>query len=464
MLARVEGMPLASLERGVTWDWSSFGEYLGRLEDRLALNAGFLAGHSTLRRAVMGEAATRERAAPGQVAALETLLDRCLAEGALGFSTSLAPTHLDDQARPVPSRHAARDEILALCRATGRRPGTALEMVPPVDPFPGALVELMIEMSLAARRPLNWNVLNVSAGDPGLHEGQLAASDAAARRGARVVALTLPGVVGVRMNLRSALLFDALPDWGEVMALPLPARTRALREPAVRARLRAGAGSGEVGALRHVADFASMRIAEVFAPANAGLAGRRVGELARERGTDPLDVLLDIALADELRTCFEPALPGDDPASWQLRGRVWNDPRTLVGASDAGAHVDMIDSFAFTTALLAGGVRERGLITLEAAVHQLSGAPAALYGLRDRGRLAPGAFADLVVFDPARIGAGPLHTRHDLPGGAAHLYCEARGIAAVIVNGVAVLREGARTGALPGRVLRSGRDTDTVLP
>jgi N-acyl-D-aspartate/D-glutamate deacylase len=465
MLARVEGMPLECLARGAAWDWSSFSEYLGRLEGRLAINAGFLAGHSTLRRAVMGEAASQRAATGAELARLEALLARSLDEGALGFSTSLAPTHLDDEARPVPSRHAAREEILTLCRVAGSRPGTALEMVPPVDPFPAELVELMIGMSLAARRPLNWNVLNVSAAHPALHEGQLAASDAASLRGARIVALTLPGVVGVRMNLRSAFLFDALPGWGEVIALPLEARVRALRDATVRARLRAGAGSDAVGALRHVADFSSMRIAEVFSRANEGLVGRQIGELARERAADPLDVLLDVALADDLRTGFEPSLPGGDARSWALRGKVWHDPRVLIGASDAGAHLDMIDSFAFSSALLAHGVRERGLISLEAATRHLTGAPAALYGLRGRGKLEQGAFADLVVFDPERIGTGPLHTRFDLPGGAGRLYAESTGISSVIVNGVPIVCEGVRCeGVLPGRVIRSGRDTETVLP
>jgi len=272
-------------------------------------------------------------------------------------------------------------------------------------------------------------------------------------------------VVGVRMNLAGGFLFDALPGWGEVMSLPLEARMRALRDPATRERLRAGARSDSVGALRHVADFAGMRIAEVFSPTNHGLAGRRIAELAGERGVQTLDALLDVALADELRTGFEPALPGNDPESWTLRGEVWRDPRVLIGASDAGAHLDMIDSFAFSTALLANGVRERGLISLEAAIWHLSGGPAALYGLRGRGRVEPGAFADLVVFDPERIGAGPLHTRHDLPGGAARLGSAAIGISTVIVNGVEILRDGVRReSARPGRVLRSGRDTDTVEP
>jgi N-acyl-D-aspartate/D-glutamate deacylase len=187
-----------------------------------------------------------------------------------------------------------------------------------------------------------------------------------------------------------------------------------------------------------------------------------VGELARERGVAPLDALLDLALSEALRTSFSPFIPGDDEASWKLRAAVWRDPRTVIGASDAGAHLDMIDTFTCSTSLLATGVREKGLLSLEEAVHQLTDVPARLYGVRERGRIAPGWHADLVVFDERTVGPGPVHTRRDLPAGAARLYAEAEGIERVFVNGTEIVRGKESTGALPGTVLRSGRDTETV--
>ena len=462
MLARVEGMPLESLEAGVPWDWTSFGEYLARLDGRLAVNAGFLVGHSALRRVVMGEAAIGETANDAALRAMVDLLRESLAQGGLGFSSSAAPTHNDSEGHPVPSRYATREEFLALARALRDFPGTTLEFIPTIGSFSEAQQDLMAAMSLAANRPLNWNVLGVSAYSAKASEAQLAASDYAAARGARVIALTPSQVMKLRINLATGFLFDALPGWAAVLGLPLPERMRLLRDPAVREQLHKGATSEAAGAMRAIAVWENVTIEETFNPANAALRGRKIGAVAKEQNKTPFDAMLDLALSEDLRTSFSPFIPGDDEASWKLRAKVWLDPRTVIGASDAGAHLDMIDTFTCTTSLLGPGVREKKLIPLEEAVRQLSDVPARLYGIRERGRLAPGWHADIVVFDESRIGPGPVHTRHDLPAGAARLYAEAEGIEHVLVNGVEIVRGNQFTGALPGTVLRSGRDTETV--
>ncbi len=201
MLARVEGMPLESLAEGVPWDWSSFGDYLARIEARgVAVNAGFLVGHSALRRVVMGSAAVGEEASPQQLAAMQELLARSLAEGGLGFSSSWAQTHNDGDGKPVPSRFASREELLALASVLREHPGTALEFLPGVARFDEERMDLMASLSLAAERPLNWNVLGVSSFSKG-HEHQLSASDYAAQRGATVVALTPSQNMTLRLNL-----------------------------------------------------------------------------------------------------------------------------------------------------------------------------------------------------------------------------------------------------------------------
>ncbi len=202
-------------------------------------------------------------------------------------------------------------------------------------------------------------------------------------------------------------------------------------------------------------------IDETFAPENAAYEGRTVGEVAAERGQEPFDAMLDIVIADGLWTGLRPPIP-ESEADWELKADVWRDPRTVVGGSDAGAHLDVMCGAIYSTSLLGEGVRKRHLLSWEEAVHQLTEVPARLYGIRDRGRLAPGACADVVIFDPERVGQLPERTRADLPGGASRLYAEAEGIEHVLVNGTEIVTSGSFTGALPGAVLRSGRDTDTV--
>jgi N-acyl-D-aspartate/D-glutamate deacylase len=462
MLARVEGMPLESLRAGVPWDWRSFGDYLDRLEGRLAVNAGFMVGHCALRRVAMGERAVGHAATPAELEAMLGLLRASLAEGGLGFSSTISPTHNDGDGQPVPSRHATREELVALARAVREFPGTTLEFLPGVGVFDDDKKALMSDLSLAANRPLNWNVLAPSAGNREMVEAQLSATDYARARGAEVVALTVPQAMQVRINLLSGFVFDALPGWAELFRLPLPERKARLADPAYRRRLDAGAKSEGAGLLRGIARWERMRIEETFAEANAAWRGRTVGEVAEATGQDPFDAMIAVAIADDLRTSFMPPSSGDRPEDWQARGRAWRDDRTVVGASDAGAHLDMIDTFALSTQVLGNGVRRHGVVSLEEGVRQLTDVPARLYGLRERGRLAPGWRADVVVFDPAAIDCGPTYTRFDLPAGAGRLYADAIGIDHVIVNGVPIVEKGEHTGALPGTVLRSGRDTDTV--
>jgi N-acyl-D-aspartate/D-glutamate deacylase len=462
MMAKVEGMPLAALER-LDWGWDSFGSWLGRFDHGIGLNAGFLVGHSTLRRAVMGEDAIGVAATEVQVAAMVALAERSFSEGALGFSTSQAHTHNDGSGHPVPSRAATRPEFEALCASLAGHPGTTLELILPgcLDGFTEDEVELMATLSLLANRPVNWNVLGVSALNPSGCERQLDASTVAAQRGATVVALTLPHTVKIRLSFEHGAVIDGLPGWGEIFALPIPERMAALADPEVRRRLDAGAHSEEAGILAALAHWSHLVIDETFSEANVGLSGRTVGSVATERGLEPFDALIEVALADKLRTGLRPSIP-ESEADWRLRAKVWEDPRAVVGGSDAGAHLDMMCGAIYSTSMLGDGVRKRGLLSWESAIHQLTDVPARLYGLKDRGRVEVGWWADLVLLDPERVGQGPEHTRDDLPGGASRLYAEADGIEHVLVNGVEIVSAGAITGSLPGVVLRSGTDTETV--
>ncbi len=458
MLSRVEGMPLESLAAGVPWDWQTFGEYLDRLDGTLAVNAGFLVGHSALRRVAMGDR-SHEPATDDDVATMCRTLGESLTAGGLGFSSSQAPTHNDGDGEPVPSRAATRDELVALSRVVGDHPGTTLEFIPTVGPFSDEHVALMAAMSASAGRPLNWNVLVVGGGTD-TYKAQLEASDRAAEQGGRVLALTVPAVMQLHLNFRSGFLFDALPGWGPTMALPDEEKMRALTDPDVRRQLRESA-EADTGLFRAMLRWDRLQIGETFAPENQALSGRTVADVAAERGADPFDALLDVVVADDLRTVLMPPARGDDPESWRLRSEAWRDPRVVVGASDAGAHLDMLATFSYSTSLLAAN-RAHELLPLEEAVHLLTDVQARLYGIRDRGRIAEGWHGDVVVFDENRVGPGPVHTRYDLPAGAGRLYAEAEGIEHVLVNGTEIVTGGTLTGDRPGTLLRSGQDTETV--
>jgi N-acyl-D-aspartate/D-glutamate deacylase len=461
MLARVEGMPLESLQQGVPWDWHTTGEFLDRLDGTLAPNTGFLIGHSALRRVVMREDAVGQEASPEQLEAMKGLLRDGLAAGGLGFSSTWSRSHNDHDGNPVPSRHATRDELLSLCSVVSEYPGTTLEFIPGVGEFGDDLFDLMTEMSRHANRPLNWNVLQVYAKNRELVDHQLTGGDYAAERGGRVLALTLPDSLRVCVNFRSGFILDILPGWERLMALSDQQKLAMLSDPAGRAEMDRLAQSAVVPT-RSIANWGSYTVLETFSPTTKGFAGRPIGAIATELGKTAWDTLADIVVADGLRTVIANADRGQDDASWQRRVDVWRDPRAIVGASDAGAHLDMIDSFSYCTTLIARTVRERPLMPLEEAVALLTDAPARLYGLEDRGRVSEGWWADLVVFDPDTIGPGPVGTRFDLPGGAGRLYGEAEGISHVLVGGTEIVEGSEFTDQRPGRMLRSGRDTKTV--
>jgi len=464
MMAKVEGMPLAALEQGVPWGWSTFAEYLDRLDGAVGVNAGFLVGHCALRRNVMGADAVGNEASPAQVEAMTTLLHEAIDAGGMGFSTTLAFTHSDGDGEAVASRWASRDEVLALCAAVRDHEGTTLEYVTDgcMRGFRDDEIELMAAMSLAGRRPLNWNVLTVDSKEPERYRAQLAACEHAAEQGGRAVALTMPVLVEMNMSFGSYCALFMLPDWPAVMNLPVPERIERLRDPAVRAHLLERSRSSDAGVFTRLTEWDKYQIGDTYAPENDGLKGRLIADLARERGQEPFDALLDIVIADDLRTVLWPLPTDDDADSWALRVEAWGRDDVLLGGSDAGAHLDRMCGAPYTTQFLGDCLRGRRLVSLERAVQMLTQEPAELFGLRDRGVLAEGARADVVIFDPATVDSGDVSMVHDLPGGTPRLFAAAVGMHRVYVNGRAVAIDGELTGDLPGTVLRSGRDTATV--
>ncbi len=459
MLSRVEGMPLESLRTGVPWDWRTTAEYLDAVDPLLAVNAGFKVGHSAIRRVVLGDEATEREATDDELAAMVDLLRDGLAVGAMGFSSTWSTTHNDLEGRPVPSRWASREEVLALCAVLRDFPGTSLEMLAAAGgPTDEESKALLCDMSLAAGgRQVNWNVMQVTANNVDECLAKLDASTYAAERGAKVVALTVPMVIAARLSLASGFVLDAIPGWREVMFMPHEDKKRVLADPEQRRRLDELAQGDHP--FRRLARWGAMTVFDTVAPENDGCAGRTVADIAAERGCEPFDALLDVALADDLLTSFGFPDTAASREDWEARVAIWRDGRAVIGASDAGAHLDLLATFNYPTRVLAEPVRDHGLLSFEEAVHRMTAVQADLYGLVDRGRLAEGAHADVILVDEEAVASDPIAMRPDLPGGAARLYAGASGIDDVLVAGVPVVADGALTDHRPGRVLRSGTDS-----
>ncbi|MDG2908892.1 MAG: amidohydrolase family protein [Acidimicrobiales bacterium] len=464
MMVKVEGMSSAALEIGVDWDWRSTADYLARLDGNIGVNIAAMIGHSALRRTVMKDEAVSREATDDEVGEMQQLLHLGLEAGGLGFSTSRSFTHTDGDGVPIPSRVATDDEVVALSSVVADHPGTTLEWVADgcMDGFREDEVDLMARMSLAGRRPLNWNVLTVDSARPEDYRNQLAACEQVAERGGRAMALTMPILVGMNMHFHTFCALYLLPDWGGVMDLPHDEKVARLADPETRRHLEDRAASPDAGVFSRLTGWGRYRIGDTYSAANEGLKGRLVGDIARQRGVRDFYALLDIVVADDLRTVLWPGPTDDDPASWLMRQAAWDHDHVMIGGSDAGAHLDRMAGASYTTEWLADCLRGQQLASLESAIAHMTDVPARFFGLRERGRIQEGWHADLIVLDPATVGAGELLLEHDLPGDSPRLMSAPNGIERVYVNGTLAVVDGANTGALAGTVLRSGTHTETV--
>ncbi|MCU1394386.1 MAG: Amidohydrolase 3 [Ilumatobacteraceae bacterium] len=465
MMAKVEGMPLAALEHGTDWSWETFAEYLDRMDGNISVNAGFLVGHCAIRRYVMGGEAVGNAADPQQVKAMRAELSLAIEAGALGFSFTNSSSHSDGEGEPVASRWATPDELIELCEETGLHEGTTLEGIVPgcLDMFADDEIELLGKMSAAANRPMNWNVLTVDSRVPERVPRQMLASQRATELGGMVVPLTMPVQVPMNMSFNTFCGLWLIPGWQEILGVPVPERIERLKDGDIRLQLLELGQSPKAGVFRRLADWGDYVIGTTYAPENERHRNRRVADIAAEQGMSCFGTLLDIVIADELKTVLWPQPADDDGESWRMRAELWNDPRAMIGGSDAGAHLDRMCGAPYPTRFLADCIRGRQLITIEKAIQLMTSRPAALFGLVDRGTLTVGGNADVFVFDPATVDSEPATLVTDLPGNSARLTAGSFGVKRVLVNGVTIITDGQPTGATPGTVLRSGRDTATVL-
>jgi N-acyl-D-aspartate/D-glutamate deacylase len=452
-LEKVEGMSLEALETGLGTDWpfETFPQYLDAVERRgMAINAAAFVGHTPVRLYVMGEAATERPATGDEIERMCAIVRDAALAGAAGFATSKAPTHVGYAGKPVPSRVAELDEIRALADALGETDRGVLQ----ATVGPGLFFDQFAELTRSSGRPLTWTALLAGMLGPGSHRMLLERSIELVRQGYPVIPQVSCRPLMFDFDFEQPFAFESLPFFNPVSAADHDGKLRIYKDPAFRQTFKDTFGSPMAGPFMNPGD----RLWVSFCPTDPSLEERPLCDVARELGADVVDCMLDLALASNLKTRFRMAIVNFDE---DAVGELLADPHTVLGLSDAGAHASQLCDACFSTHLLGHWVREKGVLSLEQAVRLLTSRPAEVLSLSDRGRLAVGAPADVVVFDPRTVGASKLRRVYDLPAHAERLIADASGISAVIVNGIEIRRDGQDTvdpaGPLPGHLLRSGR-------
>jgi N-acyl-D-aspartate/D-glutamate deacylase len=468
--SQAETIPLSAIRNGVNFTWETIAEYLDTLGQRRGVNVGALVGHSGIRRYVLGEAASeRGEATPEEIEAMKRLVREGMLAGALGFSTT--PHGRDD-----PAGVAAEEERYALGSVLGEL-GTGLFQVSGGSPE-GVYGSHRTARELSRRngRPAIYNLVSEEINNPDGWKEHLQWLEESFKSGARAYGSCLSITGGPIFNLRLGLdvpqdedlisprtMFQGMPTWDSIMAQPVQERMQSFRDPEIRRALSAEAVEGAVAQGTTGTDRRGRRqrtfnrrwdLVEVFMAhqeRNRPLEGKSVEQMAQEQGKGIMDAFLDLSLDEDLETHF---LCVDRNIDIDSQRQILTSPYTVIGTTDGGARPDKMDRYEYSTRLLGYWVREKQIIPLEEAIYRLSGKTALMHDLHDRGFIAPGKAADLVIFDLDTIASKPREPVHDLPDGGLHVKREAIGIDYVIVNGEVLLEGGEHTGALPGQVLR----------
>jgi N-acyl-D-amino-acid deacylase len=451
-LERAEDIPGEALAAGVEWSWETFVEYLDAL-DRLPKGINFAAnvGHSAVRTWAMGEQAFERAATDAECERMESALRDALEAGAVGFSTSRNDLHMTSDDWPVASRLADWTELTRLVGVLGELGAGIFQLAnervsPGADPAPGSYWADLVDLAVSTRVPLAFGVSPVAGG-----REQLDVIDRIAEQGGRAVGLSHSRGVAVMLSFETQLPFDRLEEWRAFRAQPLDKQLRDLRDPNCRDRLVQAARHGDYGTKIVGAEARPPNYELMFPLQHPSPPYRSVAELAREKGVDPVDYVIDAALGRDLRMFF--VQPAGNFSDEDILA-VMRHPRTVMTFSDAGAHATQVADASIQTHLLAYWVRDRAELSIEEAVRMITYGPATFWGFFDRGLVRPGFMADLNVVDLDGLSLDMPELVADLPGGARRIVQRATGFRHTIVAGTEVLADGIHTGALPGRLLR----------
>ena len=450
-LTHVEGMSLEALRKGINWDFETYPEYLASLERRgMVPNVASFVGHSSVRTWVLGDEASQRPATAAEVAEMRRIVLEAVRAGAIGFATSTLEQHNGENGIPMPSRLADEAEMLALTGALGEAGRGVFMLTKGMT----STVPWLEKIAAESGRPVMIAAMFVDPGDPTRVFKELGEIEAARARGRELWAQVGCFPLGMEFTLRHPYPLEAFIAWRPAIVAETEERYRqVLADPSFRAALKDEIGRPGVPNRFSDKNWDHLAIAQVTRPEHAGLVGQTIGGLARATGRHPWDVFLDFGLDGELDAMLDCRLFNIDED--EVR-RLLRHPHAAVALSDAGAHLSFLCDAGFGLHLFGHWVRERGDLTLEQAVRSVTSAVAGAYRIRDRGALVPGAWADLMLFDPATVARGDKRRVNDLPTGASRLDTPAVGLHGVWVNGVRTANE---RGVIPdcgrpGRLLR----------
>ena len=448
-LVNVEAIPFEALSKGISWEWESFPDFLTAAARRGAgINLAFLAPLTPFRHYVLGDESMEREATPAETTQVAALLQEAVGAGAFGFSTTILPQHIGYQGRPLACRLASTDELKAYANVLRDAGRGAIEIALTrcagrVSEDEQGLLEFLLDES---QRPVTWLAMASRPDQPEASADTLRRLEPLIKRGGVPQVLCKPFVV--QMDLRNPFSFADMELWGPVFNQPLEKQKEFYRNPEFRGAFRAELKKPHLFQGR----WNRVEVLETASPALRQYERKTVGEIAEQRHQDPLDTFFDLALEDDLNIQYTMQQYHEEGIQ-----RLITDPRTMIGLSDGGAHVNMLCDAGYCTYLLGTWVRERQALTLENAIKRITSEPADFFGIKDRGRLKVGLPADVAIFDERKIGSAKrARMQNDLPGGGRRLVMPAEGVEYTIVNGDVLYEQGRHSGYLPGQVLRSG--------